>query len=80
MVILLAYFESCLLNPLTTEFLSCFFTSPCVLQVFDLLKKKARLRVLQDKNQEVQVVGLTEKTVSDMDDILQIISDASKCR
>nr|XP_039260946.1 kinesin-like protein KIF2A [Styela clava] len=49
-------------------------------KVFDLLNKKARLRVLEDRNQQVQVVGLVERQVSNMDDILQLIQEASKCR
>lgn len=38
--------------------------------VFDLLAKKQRLRVLEDGNQQVQVVGLTEKVVSKVNSIL----------
>lgn len=32
-----------------------------ILKVFDLLNKQKRLRVLEDGNNKVQVVGLTEK-------------------
>lgn len=49
-------------------------------KVFDLLNKKARLRVLEDRNQQVQVVGLVERQVTNMEDILQLIQEASKCR
>ncbi|CAH0564868.1 unnamed protein product [Brassicogethes aeneus] len=45
--------------------------------VFDLLSKKQRLRVLEDGKQQVQVVGLTEKIVSKVEDVLDIIQKGS---
>jgi kinesin family protein 2/24 len=38
-----------------------------------LLAQKAKLRVLEDGKQQVQVVGLTERPVSSVDDVLKLI-------
>lgn len=48
--------------------------------MFDLLNKKAKLRVLEDGKQQVQVVGLQEKTVSCAEDVIRMISMGSACR
>ncbi|XP_030762965.1 kinesin-like protein Klp10A isoform X2 [Sitophilus oryzae] len=45
--------------------------------VFDLLAKKQRLRVLEDGKQQVQVVGLTEKIVTKVEDVLELIQKGS---
>ncbi|XP_076273173.1 kinesin-like protein Klp10A isoform X2 [Rhynchophorus ferrugineus] len=45
--------------------------------VFDLLAKKQRLRVLEDGKQQVQVVGLTEKVVTKVEDVLELIQKGS---
>ncbi|CAH1098484.1 unnamed protein product [Psylliodes chrysocephalus] len=45
--------------------------------VFDLLARKQRLRVLEDGKQQVQVVGLTERTVLTVDHILELIQRGS---
>ena len=50
------------------------------LQVFDLLNKKAKLKVLEDGKQVVQVVGLQEKSVSSVDDVLRLISLGNNVR
>ncbi|MEQ2207391.1 hypothetical protein XENOCAPTIV_011525, partial [Xenoophorus captivus] len=42
-------------------------------QVFDLLNRKAKLRVLEDGKQQVQVVGLQEKEVKCTEDVLKLI-------
>lgn len=49
-------------------------------QVFDLLNKKAKLRVLEDENQQVQVVGLQEMPVSSVEDVIKMIEKGSACR
>ncbi|CAN2390055.1 Kinesin family member 2C [Pristimantis euphronides] len=49
-------------------------------KVFDLLNKKAKLRVLEDAKQEVQVVGLVEKEVACAEDIFKMIETGSACR
>lgn len=49
-------------------------------KVFDLLNRKSRLRVLEDAKQQVQVVGLIEKKVNTIDEILSLIIDGTKCR
>lgn len=49
-------------------------------KVFDLLNQKAKLRVLEDGKQQVQVVGLEEKRVSCIDDVLSLIASGTKCR
>lgn len=50
------------------------------IQVFDLLNKKAKLRVLEDGKQQVQVVGLQERQVSCADDVIRMIEMGSACR
>ncbi|GMS84300.1 hypothetical protein PENTCL1PPCAC_6475, partial [Pristionchus entomophagus] len=42
-------------------------------KVFDLLKNKSILRVLEDKNGQVQVVGLQEEQVTDDQEVLDVI-------
>ncbi|XP_015492365.1 kinesin-like protein KIF2C isoform X1 [Parus major] len=49
-------------------------------KVFDLLNKKAKLRVLEDGKQQVQVVGLQEKPVSCAEDVIRMITIGSACR
>ncbi|XP_044252596.1 kinesin-like protein Klp10A [Tribolium madens] len=44
---------------------------------YDLLAKKQRLRVLEDGKQVVQVVGLTERMVGKVDDIMDLIKKGS---
>lgn len=50
------------------------------MQVFDLLNKKAKLRVLEDEKQQVQVVGLQEMYVSCAEDVIKMIEMGSACR
>ncbi|XP_031234199.1 kinesin-like protein KIF2C isoform X2 [Mastomys coucha] len=49
-------------------------------KVFDLLNKKAKLRVLEDNKQQVQVVGLQEYLVTCADDVIKMINLGSACR
>lgn len=49
-------------------------------KLFDLLNKKAKLRVLEDGKQQVQVVGLQEVQVSCAEDVIQMIEMGSACR
>ncbi|XP_052033079.1 kinesin-like protein KIF2C isoform X2 [Apodemus sylvaticus] len=49
-------------------------------KVFDLLNKKAKLRVLEDSKQQVQVVGLQEYPVTCADDVIKMINMGSACR
>ncbi|XP_010117575.1 PREDICTED: kinesin-like protein KIF2C, partial [Chlamydotis macqueenii] len=49
-------------------------------KVFDLLNKKAKLRVLEDGKQQVQVVGLQERQVSCAEDVIKMIEMGSACR
>uniref|UniRef100_A0A8C5QVN1 Kinesin-like protein n=1 Tax=Leptobrachium leishanense TaxID=445787 RepID=A0A8C5QVN1_9ANUR len=49
-------------------------------KVFDLLNTKAKLRVLEDAKQEVQVVGLVEKEVTCPEDVFKMIEVGSACR
>ena len=51
-----------------------------VSQVFDLLNKKQKLRVLEDGRQQVQVVGLKEEMVSCVDDVLTLIQRGNSAR
>lgn len=50
------------------------------LQVFDLLADKAKLRVLEDGKQQVQIVGLTEKVVDNVDEVLKLIQHGNNAR
>ncbi|XP_008263578.2 kinesin-like protein KIF2C isoform X2 [Oryctolagus cuniculus] len=49
-------------------------------KLFDLLNKKAKLRVLEDGKQQVQVVGLQEHLVNSADDVIRMIDMGSTCR
>ncbi|XP_034026093.1 kinesin-like protein KIF2A isoform X6 [Thalassophryne amazonica] len=49
-------------------------------KVFDLLNRKAKLRVLEDGKQQVQVVGLQEKEVRCTEDVLKLIEMGNNCR
>ncbi|KAM8850586.1 kinesin-like protein KIF2C isoform 2-T2 [Spinachia spinachia] len=49
-------------------------------KVYDLLNKKAKLRVLEDDRQQVQVVGLEEVYVSKADEVIKLIQLGSACR
>lgn len=49
-------------------------------KVFDLLANKAKLRILEDAKQQVQVVGLTEKVVSSRDEVLKLIQHGNMAR
>ncbi|KAM8854139.1 kinesin-like protein KIF2A [Synchiropus picturatus] len=49
-------------------------------KVFDLLNRKAKLRVLEDGKQQVQVVGLQEREVKVTEDVLKLIEMGNSCR
>lgn len=49
-------------------------------QVFDLLSDKAKLRVLEDGNNQVQIVGLTEKVVDSVEEVLKLIQHGNVAR
>ncbi|XP_021106436.1 kinesin-like protein KIF2C isoform X2 [Heterocephalus glaber] len=49
-------------------------------KLFDLLNKKAKLRVLEDAKQQVQVVGLQEHLVNSAEDVIKMIDMGSACR
>ncbi|KAM7099867.1 kinesin-like protein KIF2C isoform 2-T2 [Molossus nigricans] len=49
-------------------------------KLFDLLNKKAKLRVLEDGKQQVQVLGLQEHLVNCADDVIKMIDMGSACR
>uniref|UniRef100_A0A8C7NZK0 Kinesin-like protein n=1 Tax=Oncorhynchus mykiss TaxID=8022 RepID=A0A8C7NZK0_ONCMY len=49
-------------------------------KVFDLLNRKAKLRVLEDGKQQVQVVGLQERDVKCTEDVLKLIEVGNSCR
>jgi len=49
-------------------------------QVFDLLADKQKLRVLEDGKQQVQVVGLTEKVVDSVEEVLKLIQHGNAAR
>ncbi|XP_028328697.1 kinesin-like protein KIF2C isoform X2 [Gouania willdenowi] len=49
-------------------------------KVYDLLNKKAKLRVLEDDKQQVQVVGLEESHVTKAEEVIKIIQIGSAYR
>ncbi|GLG97913.1 Kinesin-like protein [Gryllus bimaculatus] len=49
-------------------------------KVFDLLANKAKLRVLEDGKQQVQIVALTEKVVDSVDEVLKLIQHGNNAR
>ncbi|XP_013133186.1 PREDICTED: kinesin-like protein Klp10A isoform X4 [Papilio polytes] len=49
-------------------------------KVFDLLADKAKLRVLEDGKQQVQIVGLTERCVDSVDEVLRLIQHGNAAR
>lgn len=49
-------------------------------KVFDLLNNKAKLRILEDGKQQVQVVGLSEIAVSSVEEVLKLIQKGSQAR
>ncbi|XP_072047867.1 kinesin-like protein KIF2A isoform X2 [Amphiura filiformis] len=59
---------------------SCSFFEIYSGKVFDLLNKKTKLRVLEDGKQQVQVVGLQEKPVSNTNEVLNLISAGNTVR
>ncbi|KAI1722728.1 kinesin motor domain-containing protein [Ditylenchus destructor] len=59
---------------------SCSFFEIYGAKVFDLLGKKAKLRVLEDGKRLVQVVGLKEFKVHSPDDVLRLIKQGSDQR
>ncbi|XP_069922395.1 kinesin-like protein KIF2C [Oryctolagus cuniculus] len=48
-------------------------------KLFDLLNKKAKLRVLEDGKQQAQVVGLQGHLVNSADDVIRMIDMGSTC-
>ncbi|NWI11310.1 KIF2A protein, partial [Crypturellus soui] len=48
-------------------------------KVFDLLNRKTKLRVLEDGKQQVQVVGLQEREVKCVEDVLKLIEIGNSC-
>ncbi|XP_056644414.1 kinesin-like protein KIF2A [Diorhabda sublineata] len=53
---------------------SCSFFEIYVKKVSDLLNNKKPLKILEDGKQQVQIVGLTERNVSSVSDVLQLIN------
>lgn len=56
------------------------FNYPLGLQVFDLLNKKIKLRVLEDHKGQVNVVGLKEEQIDSADDVLRLIQHGNNVR
>jgi kinesin family protein 2/24 len=48
--------------------------------VFDLLANKAKLRILEDGDHQVNVVGLTEKVVNSVDEVIKLIERGNTVR
>ena len=54
--------------------------SRLVLQVFDLLNNKQKLRVLEDAKQQVQIVGLKEEEIHRIEDVFRLIQHGNNVR
>ena len=61
-------------------FVIVFLDLSTLLQVFDLLSGKSKLRVLEDGKQQVVVVGLTESEVDCVEDVLKLITHGNNLR
>ncbi|GCB84073.1 hypothetical protein scyTo_0024846, partial [Scyliorhinus torazame] len=48
--------------------------------VFDLLNKKAKLRIMEDHKQQVQIVGLWEQNVFCVDDVIMNVDMGNNYR
>jgi kinesin family protein 2/24 len=48
--------------------------------VFDLLANKAKLRILEDGKHQVHIVGLTEKVVNSVDEVIKLIERGNTAR
>ncbi|CAH1102929.1 unnamed protein product [Psylliodes chrysocephalus] len=59
---------------------SCSFFEIYVKKVSDLLNNKKSLKILEDGKQQVQIVGLTERAVSSVNEVLQLIKMGSEER
>jgi len=51
-----------------------------VVQVFDLLNSKQKLRVLEDGKQQIQIVGLKEEDIQRVEDVLRLIQHGNNVR
>lgn len=60
--------------------ISCSFFEIYVKKVFDLLNNKATLKILEDGQQQVQIVGLTEKLVTSVNEVLELIDQGNEER
>jgi kinesin family protein 2/24 len=49
-------------------------------EVLDLLVKRYKLQVFEDRKKQVQILGLTEKVVKSVDELLEIIQQVSTAR
>lgn len=49
-------------------------------KVFDLLNQKSKLRVLEDARQQVQIVGLQERPVESVEEVLKLIQMGNNIR
>ncbi|KAL1491031.1 hypothetical protein ABEB36_011689 [Hypothenemus hampei] len=52
---------------------SCSFFEIYAKKIFDLLNNKATLKILENGQQQIQIVGMTEKLVTTPDHVLQLI-------
>ncbi|XP_050515345.1 kinesin-like protein Klp10A [Diabrotica virgifera virgifera] len=59
---------------------SCSFFEIYVKKISDLLNNKRTLKILEDGKQQVQVVGLTEHSVSSVQEVLQLIKIGNEVR
>lgn len=60
--------------------ISCSFFEIYVKKVYDLLNNKKLLKILEDGQQQVQIVGLTEKVVATVNEVLDLIYQGNEER
>jgi hypothetical protein len=49
-------------------------------EIFDLLGKKEKLQILEDRKKQMQIVGMTEKVADSVDDLLKLIQHGNTAR
>ncbi|KAI6194645.1 Kinesin-like protein [Aphelenchoides besseyi] len=61
-------------------YVACSFFELYGAKAFDLLSKRAALRIMEDNKHNVQIVGLKEQTVASADEVLKLIQQGSSLR
>ncbi|KAF7284201.1 hypothetical protein GWI33_022451 [Rhynchophorus ferrugineus] len=74
-------FKNVYLNKTSRKIIiSCSFFEIYTKKVYDLLNHKTSLKILEDAQQQVQIVGLTEQVVHSVEEVLELICEGNKTR